>query len=528
MIYKKILLLLAIFSCLGCIDSAQESSPESDRALSSSPAVSNWDFSTTVVPLTELKKKVGYGIEVQAKSGTGFCLDSACRFIVTNYHLAAQSQLRRIKGDKVVQTYFATGPEDDDATVNVGLGMPKLKYTLSRDLAIFELRQPLRRYHGAPFSLKDLQVGREVDIYAYPLEGVNPIRRSLMRFHGTFKGDDATGLLTFDYDLSDNKALRPGASGGIVVDSKTQQIVGVLNALERYGKHIAFAVPIQALADFLSKVDPSLALLLFPSAKIISPESPDLYPRPTFSHVGILEHRPQEPSEVRMLRTSAQLLADSMRNFIAVQTFAWGRGDHEPSFESAYEVRVMDGSQHFREYPDGKTESAEHGPLPPLNTAMSTGAEWSSLPALVGTDIGLKIQQAADAVVKGQQIKVFQYWADPEDRACQFLTIVDYVLFTRKNVSSVACYGEVWTDKNFNILRMSEHLELLGKWKNYQGVVTYGWLRPRNGAPQLIPLTISNQAEFKKQIYWCRGRFTNYQMFSTRVEMKAANVEEQQ
>jgi hypothetical protein len=42
--------------------------------------------------------------------------------------------------------------------------------------------------------------------------------------------------LAFDNSLSADKAIRPGASGGIVVDSKTQQIVGILNAISMNGE----------------------------------------------------------------------------------------------------------------------------------------------------------------------------------------------------------------------------------------------------------------------------------------------------
>ena len=81
-----------------------------------------------------------------------------------------------------------------------------------------------------------------MDIYCYPREGINPIR-SLLQFHGTFKGQLTTGLLAFDYSLSSNKAIHPGASGGIVVDRKTQRIVGVLNAIAKDGEAIASLSP---------------------------------------------------------------------------------------------------------------------------------------------------------------------------------------------------------------------------------------------------------------------------------------------
>lgn len=62
-----------------------------------------------------------------------------------------------------------------------------------------------------------------------------------------------------------------------------------------------------------------------------------------------------------------------------------------------------------------------------------------------------------------------------------------------------------------NIVRISLHLELAGKWKDYHSVVTYGWLPRTDMARRLIPLTISTEAEFKNKFYWCRGVFRNYQ-----------------
>lgn len=116
----------------------------------------------------------------------------------------------------------------------------------------------------------------------------------------------------------------------------------------------------------------------------ISLVSADLYPKfvpPPRSNT--LRHRPEEPVEVTVLCNKAQLLADSMRNFIAVLTFAWGSGDKRPAAVSAYEVRVLDGHQRFRAYPDGKKE-LQDVPFPPVNTVMVPVGEWSDLPGMVG------------------------------------------------------------------------------------------------------------------------------------------------
>jgi hypothetical protein len=481
-----------------------------------SPLIIADDFSKTVIPITELNF---LGLGVEGKFGTGFCLDRECRFIGTNYHVAMMGQPGKIKGERVFRAYLATGPNDEGATVNDVPGLGPLSYTISRDIAIFELRRPLSQYHGIAFHLGDLQVGQDVDIYAYPKESINPIR-TLMRFHGTFKGQTTSGLLAFDYSLSGDKAIQPGASGGIVVDSKTQQIVGILSELAKNRDAIALAVPVQSLVDLVSKVNPWLAQTIFQHPMEVSPISVDLYPRFVSGPTNASHFRQDESAEINVLRSKAQLLADSMRNFIAVQTFAWGAGDGAPAAESTYEVRVLDGYQHFREYPSGKKE-LQDPPLPSLTNAMSTGGEWAALPEMVGTALQLRIHQAADMIVNGQKIMVFQYQADQEDGVCKFNSILDFGFFVISRTSNIGCYGEVWTDTETNILRMSEHFELLGRWKDYQAVVTYGWLQRTDETPKLIPLTISAQAELKKTIYWCRGRFTNYRVFTTRVNITA-------
>jgi len=278
------------------------------------------------------------------------------------------------------------------------------------------------------------------------------------------------------------------------------------------------AVPVQSLADFVSRVQPCLIDRIFTSTKEVSPDLTDLYSRSWPRAEQALQHRSEEPPEVKLLRSKAQQLADSMRDFIAVQTFAWGSANNEPREEAAYEVRVLDGYQSFRAYPNGK-KVLRDSPLPSIDPAISTGGDWADLPEMVGTELKLKIYQAPDAVIAGRRVKVFEYRADVEDSVCDFMTIVDFVFFKTKSVSTLACYGEVWTDEDTNILRMSLHLEQYGKWKHYQSIVTYGWCQMADNARYLVPLTISSQAEFHKRTHWCRGRFLNYQVFRSQVKM---------
>jgi hypothetical protein len=116
------------------------------------------DFSEIVVPITSLKitpsLKVGMSgtldpnLRMEAKFGTGFCLDAACRFIATNYHVAVTARADRIEREKIVQRYFATGPHDQGATPNYIPNQGVFPYATKRDLAILELRRSLPHHHG--------------------------------------------------------------------------------------------------------------------------------------------------------------------------------------------------------------------------------------------------------------------------------------------------------------------------------------------------------------------------------------------
>jgi hypothetical protein len=355
----------------------------------------------------------------------------------------------------------------------------------------------------------------------------------LIRFPATFKAPTTSGLLAFDYQFPIQDATRiKGASGGIVVDRKTEKILGVLSETS---ETTAVAVPVQALVDFVSRAQPFLAQKIFPT-NVLS-VSADLYPKflPAPDHnpkfvprlADGLQHRPEEPPEVKVLRDKAQVLADSIRNYIAVQSFEWGMGDKESVAEAEFQVRVIDGVQRFRRYPDGRKEYEEM-PTPRWGSWVLPADEWSKLPKMVGTEFRLKVHQAADVVVNRQQMKVFQYYASVEDNLCPFAPVRDYGLFTISETVAVACYGEVWTDEDTNIIRISQSLEFSDKLKAYRGweecqvVLTYGWITRADEPPQLVPLTIFTEARYKKkEVYWCRGQFTDYQVFSSRVKIIA-------
>jgi hypothetical protein len=525
-----LIITFALFQ-LGMVDARGDAEKSPSNASPSSSVLQSRDLNKTVVPITKLQS---YGTLQTLKFGTGFCVDPDCRFIGTNYHVAlAMGKHFKIEGIPVVNRWLGTGPDDEAATKNkqsLILGLKyKEKYALIRDIAIVELRYPLSKkgYHGVPFYKDELEYGQDVYICAFPFK-LNP-KRHLEMFHAKFLGYNVKDAKRSMEDLSDKPLLfsynpedgtiRGGASGGLVVDAQGR-VVGILNAKAVDIEHTIQAVPVHTFAEFLSRVQPYLSTQLFPKSVVIPPASADSYPEwipPAPTGTG---KRPVEPDEVKALRKKSQTLSDSMRNFIALQSAEWGKGGRgsTPQAVGQFEVQVTDGYQRFRDYPDG-TKEMQDAPVPAqLYPAIGTGGQWASMPDLVGNNLNLRINHAADITMNGETIQVFQWAGQIEDGICQFKTIVDLVFVSLSKVNTLDCYGEVWTDTDLNLVRASENYKLVGTWKNYHAVVTYG-VMTIGGRSVRVPMTIATQAEYHGKLYWCQGTFSDYHEFASTVKI---------
>jgi hypothetical protein len=48
-----------------------------------------------------------------------------------------------------------------------------------------------------------------------------------------------------------------------------------------------------------------------------------------------------------------------------------------------------------------------------------------------------------------RRMKVFRYYASVEDNLCPFEPVEDFGFFTRRKSVELGCFGEVWTDEDF-------------------------------------------------------------------------------
>ena len=470
-----------------------------------------------VFPITDFKPDVKHLSPMSLKFGTGFCLDPQCRFVGTNYHVAELMGAHvRIKGAFSVHRYLDSDPTDTGAeTVETVAG--EMRFTPTHDLAIYEMRRGIKHFHGISFDTESLADQTDVDIYAYPFNG-NP-KRALVCWHGRFVGKSWRGLLVFSYDKG---GIRGGASGGIVVDINTKRIVGILSEAN---EHKAFAVPIEELADFVARTQPYLQATIFPETTFISPVAEDLYPPYTWPHIEGLSARPEESPGVVELRHMAGHLADSMGDFSATETIAWGKGAREAEATDAYQTMIVDGIQQWR-HPDEK-KFHNRPPLPQVNGSMTLGSEWSDLPELLSTDFDLKIRQAPDTLLAGRTVHVFQYTAELEDKACRVTYVFYFIWGPTKNAS---CHGEVLTDESGFILRISLSIDVSGSWHHWRGVMTYGWLE-KGGKHYQVPITLAGQVGYEalglfKETFWCRELFTDYEVFGVKSRLLPISVTE--
>jgi hypothetical protein len=468
---------------------------------------SSLDPSKTVLAVHKLKL-------LGAEFGTAACLDAKCRYLLTNAHVAMVASPRAIRGDPVVQTLSATGPQDDGAVMEPG-GAGEAIYNPLRDIAIYELVKPMKGFQGMPFSLAPLTDGDQVEIVAFPGRtiGMADFYRRLTTWQATYFAENLNGCLLFKYNLSDaGGQIRPGSSGGIVV--RNGAIVGILRGAS---DSIAEAVPVSSLEQFLAKVNPYLHAQLFPEATVVEPVSLDAFPPWTTapSTPGVLERRTAEPDDVQRIRAKGQELYDSMKYLMAREFVSWSEGG-PPKMEAEYDLQVRDGVEIFS---DGKHEYTGQIPFPNINGWVGPGQLWLNAPRYAN-DLSLRIRHAGLITVNDNPINVYQ-WQAPgtESKFCEFDDVSPFP-FGHDTISDVGCHGEIWLSAEGDIVRISEAYDgPLRKWSHYASIVVYRKV-VLNGESHLVPMTITTRVQYgRSRMFYCDSVFSDYKLWGSRVRL---------
>ena len=491
------------------------------------------------------------GIAVTYDTGTGYCLGNGkCDLILTNYHVAERvGSPLKVSGVKILQTYEATSPQDTGAIwVQTAQGI-SVKLVPVRDIAILRLARSLTGKESIRLSFGQLHEGDNVRVYGFP-GGKN-----LETISATYLGETADGMIVFKARPDDEKFLIPGLSGSLVVNEKNEAV-----GLVTYGGNsVVEAVPVWSLANFIKKVQPDEFSEIFSSpdeGMLHQPSNsqtvqvkgmeesetsadevslgagmnpPPALPEDYLSYdldkataflpplSSTIHNRVIEPPNVITLRKNAEEMAGKINDLIAVGSQR-STGGREPETAVQYKLRMLSGQQTF-------TMSGKELPqLPcPKENGVSFGSGWSDFPTMVGNNLKLRIQQVDDLAVKGWgTVKVFRYEGSPEDKVASinYCTNYGFNIHTEKLIS-VAVRGEVWTDEDLNILRITQELltpPSMG-WVEFRSSVMYGWLEFPKGGRELVPTNMMTRTETTDdhQIYFSICRFTDYHQFAVEV-----------
>ncbi len=462
-----------------------------------------------------------HGLETRFASG--WCVDAGCSLLATNYHVAKGGLPRKIGRAKVLKVRLATGPDDYEAVwISTTYGK-WLRFNPLNDVALVFLSQPL--LPGTPpasFYSGDLLPGQELEITGFPSVGTRKrIEVKFLRMIG--------GLIEFSLPID-----RPAGLSGSVVTDRQGRVVGMLSSV---GDGFALAVPLWSIAEAIHKLRPALYAELFPGGPTKPPEfqdsmalTPELSssPKPVLplasledglgrpfpnlaAHAVRLASTREEPVKILELRRHAQHMFQQMANFRALQTLRMNtEGKSELTW--LHEIYVDSNNLVFRAVDSGQLTSAVA--LPHWRRAVVPGGEWRHLPQMLATEFKLRVEEVGTRDVGGKRVLVFRYQASAEDQVCWVRFRNTEVFWSRDHQFPVACRGDVWTDSELNVLRISQELEIRERnvpMDLFQLAVLYGWL-----GDDLVPVDMVVRGLVARHECRTDAHFSNYKRIESR------------
>ena len=209
-------------------------------------------------------------------------------------------------------------------------------------------------------------------------------------------------------------------------------------------------------------------------------------------------------------------MVQQMSNFMAIQTLFLPDG-----VVWQHQVRVIDGAQVFVR-PDG-TRGAS---LPMPRQGNAPGSDWRDLPGMLATDLLLPIHYVGQRNESGQSIRVFTYAATAEDELCGMR--IKTSIFRPTWKGTMPCHGEVWTDPDYNILRIALYRTppRTTRLTDFISVVLYGWVRHDHVTARLVPVTMWLMAlNADGTSIESTAKFSDYREFAATTKILTAQAE---
>ena len=458
----------------------------------------------------------------QKSWGTGICIDQACSVIVTAYHvelLGSRPQLR-IPG-RGVRRVLSLASENDLNKGKIQVGGQLLSYNPAHDVSFVYFTKGTPRKTAPRHSYKP-NLGQKVIVVGYPDKQLHTLEARLIGSNVplVFNGTNLKENLVLDVGVT------PGFSGGGVFD-QDGHLLGMIilyGLLGPKGEHleISVALPLITIAKALLKLDPSMAATIFNDVPqeteqvrtstppvILSEEAllgegaPPTIPDLTASLIDL-------PNALQALRSKSASSGNRARNLIAKECLT--NGTRKPM---CHEVAIVDGQQIFR-IPNKKSRLVEtRTSLPLPKQGVWSAFAWSG--AFDPIDESPWVFQGS---INNQFL--FTLRSTPEDDRCWFEEHPREIpLFGGGHADwegPVACFEEIVTDQNFNIVAWYAERSMPENCltETFQTATYYEWTTLEGStSPSPLPVSMKITAKVRGQerLMYATTHWTEYRQF---------------
>ncbi|MBZ5667164.1 MAG: serine protease [Acidobacteriia bacterium] len=468
-------------------------------------------------------------VKGKSAKGSGICINENCSIVATAHNiqmLTGRATLRVTSGHTEKVLSAASDNDPNKAEIPITKSKQTLFYNIANDVSFVYTRKPIPHKSGIPYSYK-VYVGQKVQVAGY-------YNRKFQSKEARIIGSNVhlvVGRAQLTENLILDIALNPGNSGSAVLDERGNLLGMVIltGALKLNGGDItaSVALPVRAIAKALVELDPVLGPTIFNDIPEDEPkpiqtqyvlyQDSDL-PEDTSPVIpGVSAVHSDVTNAVDKLHAKSEIAFKLTANLVAKQCLV--QGTQEPL---CHELAFVEGQQTFRKIgKDGRLGKPVDS-FPIQKHGVWVQSDWADTLGEIAEDPWV-FQGSVD------DHYLFSFKAAAEDERCYFEERPQGVpLFGGWHPDwegSVACFEEVLTDKNFNVLSVFAELhppdtcltQLLQK------AIYYDWVKLEGlQSPVLLPVKERITAKVLRQddLWYANLTWTDYKQFRAKHRIK--------
>jgi hypothetical protein len=465
---------------------------------------------------------------IQQVWGSGICIDQPCSVVATAYHtqmLVGRANLE-VAGSS---TKEVLSPENQGDTnkADIRIGKLTLSYDTESDVVFVYTKKPVSHKSGISHTYV-YHVGQTVEIAGYNHKRFETKEAHIIGVNVPI----VMGQARLKQNLILDIPLKPGDSGSAVLDEHGNLIgmITLTGSLKFNGGDLtaSVALPVAVIARTLQQLDPELGRAMFGNvpeaeptfaqAQLVADQEIDLPDDASRVIPELTATSVQLPDPVETLRKKADAASRSMVNIIAKQCLVQ-RGEKP----ICHALSVRDGEQAFQEIGRNGKPGRLMDSFPVQTHGVWPQTDWLDTLRGVADHPWTFEGRAGDHYL-------FAFKSEANDARCDYEEYPQpgIPLFKGGHQSwngSVACFEQVLTDKDFNVLvvfteRIPPSNCLV---ESIQTVIYYDWTK-LEGRPlrTLLPVTerITAKVQGQKRLLYAQVSWNDYKQFSAEHRIK--------